>query len=139
TGQLLETLLKTSYAYYGGDCDMSDYQFMAIAFNAFKTAGKGDQFAADAKVEFGKRLDYIITQYKPDIVCTFGLDPLRSLNGEKLSKYRNKRGIAYEHFYGVPITTTVKSKGEKHKFKHVPTLSLNPLINSQGKGDAMYL
>src|SRR5690606_30031614 len=55
------------------------------------------------------------------------------------SKYRNKRGIAYEHFYGVPITTTVKSKGEKHKFKHVPTLSLNPLINSQGKGDAMYL
>src|SRR5574344_1198741 len=37
TGELLANLLKTSYAYYGGERDITDYSWMAVALNAFKT------------------------------------------------------------------------------------------------------
>lgn len=139
TGQLLETLLKVSYSYYGGESDISDYQWMAVSYSAFKTSGESDQFRADAKKEFDSRLHYMIAQYKPDIVCTFGLDPMRSISGEYASKFRGKRGVAYGHFYGVPIDAQIEHKGKVHAFKHVSTLSLNPLINATGKGDPMYL
>lgn len=139
TGELLANLLKTSYAYYGGERDITDYSWMAVAFNAFKTAGQTEQFVADAKLEFAARLRHIICEYKPAIVVTFGLDPYKALNGDFAAQFRGKRGIVYEHFYGVPIDTEVKSKDSKHKCLHVPTLGLNPLVTSSGKGEDMYL
>lgn len=139
TGDLLQNILKTSYSYYGGDKDISDFSWMAIAFNAFKTVGQSEQFVADAKLEFASRLRHIIAEYKPDQVVTFGMDPYKALNGEYVSNFRGRRGVAYEHFYGVPIKTKIKSGDTTHKFKHIPSIGLNPLVNAFGKGEDMYL
>ncbi len=140
TGQLFDNVIKVAEQYYNSDHELADYSWLAISFHAFKTAGQPEQFRSDAKLEFAERLNFIITEYKPDVVVTFGQDPYKALNGELIaSKYRDKKGIHYEHFYGVPIETTV-NKGEKsHTFKHVPTLSLNTLVNASGKGEPMYL
>lgn len=140
TGQLFDNVIKVAEQYYNSDHELADYSWLAVSFHAFKTAGQPEQFRTDAKIEFAERLNFIITEYKPDVVVTFGQDPYKALNGELIaSKYRDKKGIHYEHFYGVPIETTV-SKGEKtHTFKHVPTLSLNTLVNASGKGEPMYL
>lgn len=140
TGQLFDNVIKVAEDYYNSDNLLSDYSWLAIAFNAFKTAGMPEQYRQDAKQEFAERLNHIITEYKPDTVVTFGMDPYRALNGELIaSKYRDRKGVHWEHFYGVPIPTTVKSKSGKHKFQHIPTLSLNTLVGAVGKGDIMYL
>ena len=140
TGQLFDNVIKVAEQYYNSDHELADYSWLAVSYHAFKTAGQPDGFRADAKTEFTERLNHIITEYKPDTVVTFGQDPYKALNGEMIAqKYRDKRGIHYEHFYGVPIDTTVKSGEKEHSFRHVPTLSLNTLVNASGKGEPMYL
>lgn len=140
TGQLFDSLFKVTRDFYHSEHELGDYSWLAVSFHSFKTANLPDQTKQEAKAEFAERLKFIITQYKPDMVVTFGADPMRALNGEMIaSKYRGKRGVHYEHFYGVPIETEVRSKKKTHKFKHISTLSLNTLVNATGKGDPMYL
>lgn len=140
TGQLFDNVFKVAEQYYNSEHELQDYSWMCISFHSFKIAGMPDQYRADARQEFADRLKFIIAEYKPDMVVTFGQDPYKALNGEMIAaKYRDRKGIHYEHFYGVPIETTVKSGKKTHSFKHVPTLSLNTLVGASGKGEAMYL
>jgi len=140
TGALFDSANMLVKDYYGSEHNVTDYSWLAISFHAFKTVGLPEQDRADAKAEFAQRLKHVITEYKPDTVITFGPDPMRALNGEMIqSKYRGKRGVHYEHFYGVPIETTVTSKKKSHSFNHVSTISLNTLVGAVGKGDPMYL
>lgn len=140
TGQLFDNAFHVAQKFYKAEHSLDDFAWLAVAFNAFKTAGTSEQYRADAKIEFEERIKHIITEYKPDRVVTFGLDPYRALNGELVtSKYSGKKGPQWQHLLGVPIDTTVKSGGTKHRFKHFPTLSLNPLVTATGKGEMMYL
>lgn len=140
TGQLFDSLFKVTKDFYYSEHEIGDYSWLAVSFHSFKTANLPEQTKLEAKAEFAERLKFIITQYKPDMVVTFGADPMRALNGEMIaSKYRGKKGVHYEHFYGVPIETEVRSNKKTHTFQHISTLSLNTLVNATGKGDPMYL
>lgn len=133
TGSLLKRLLKVSKNFYNEEKTLNSVNWLAISYHAFKVAGESDSFKEGAHKEFTKRLKHIISEYKPDIVLTFGPDPYKALNSAKVNKY----GGNLQHLFGVPINTTVVQDGVKHKFKHVPTLSLNTLINDAGKGGEM--
>lgn len=135
TGSLFKRLLKVAKKFYGEETTLNDCNWLAITYNSFKTAGESDSFKEGAHKEFAKRLKFVISEYRPDTVITFGPDPYKALNSAKINKY----GGNLHHLYGVPTSTTVEYKGEKHKFKHVPTLSLNTLVNDAGKGSEMAL
>lgn len=140
TGALFDSANKLVKEYYGSEHNVGDYSWMAISYHAFKIAGLPEHDRIDAKAEFTERLKYIIATYKPDKVITFGPDPMRALNGDMIAaKYRDRRGVHYEHFYGVPIETTIVSKKQEHTFQHISTISLNTLVGAVGKGDPMYL
>lgn len=139
TGKLLENMLQVAPQYYGADISIKDFQWLAISFNAYKTAGQLEQFKQSAEQEFTERLNYIITQYKPDVVMTFGRRPAAALNHDYIQNFRGKRGIMYNHFYGVPIDTKVECEGVSHSFKHVSTLSLTVPTTLSGSGSNAYL
>lgn len=139
TGKLLETMLQVAPQYYGANISIKDFQWLAISFNAYKTAGQLEQFKQSAEQEFTERLNYIITQYKPDVVMTFGRRPAAALNHDYIQNFRGKRGIMYNHFYGVPIDTKVECEGVSHRFKHVSTLSLTVPTTLSGSGGNAYL
>lgn len=135
TGTLLKRLEQVAVKYYGSEARLNDHNWLALSFHAFKTAGESDAFREGAQKEFRKRLARVIVEYKPDVVLTFGPDPYKAINSEKIHKYNGKM----HHLFGVPIKTTIKAGAASHRFKHVPSLSLNTLVNDQGKGSEMAL
>lgn len=135
TGTLLKRVEQVATKFYESDQRLNDLNWLAVTFHTFKTIGQSDAFKEGAQKEFKKRLEYIITEYKPDVVLTFGPDPYKALNSAKVHKYNGK----LHHLFGVPIKTKVKRKNKSHTFKHVPSLSLNTLVNDQGKGSEMSL
>ena len=135
TGKLLDNLCNVSNKYYKEPNRLNDHNWLAISYHSFKTQGESDTFREGAQKEFGKRLQFIISEYQPDIVITFGPDPYKSLNSGKISEYSGKM----HHLYGVPTTTTIEHDKKKYTFQHVPTLSLNSMVNDQGSGSEMAL
>lgn len=139
TGTLFARMFYVAKKYYNFDFDINSVNFLVVSYHSMKTKGKPDSFVKGAQTEFSRRLRSIITKYKPDTVVTFGPDPYKALNMEHVSRYGSK----YQHFYGVPIDTTVVIKNKEgkrsHKFKHFPTLSLNTMINDSGKGNEIAL
>ena len=127
TGELLRNLMWCAEEYYKAPNKMDDYNWMAVSYHSLKTMGGSSSFLETAHAEFKKRLEYIISVYKPDTVVTFGPDPSKALSGEFMSQHVGKKGVQWQHFYGVPIKASVDVKGKKHKFNHVPTLSLRSL------------
>lgn len=128
TGDLFRNLIMVAEQYYHAPNKLDDFDWLAISYHSLKTLGGTQQFLEIAHAEFKKRLDHIISVYKPDTVVTFGPDPYKALNFEFLQKYKTDRGIQYQHFYGVPIPTKITAHtGKSHKFNHVPTLSLRSL------------
>lgn len=127
TGKLLKNICAVSQRYYCSDTRLDDCDWLAVSYHSFKTHDTGQSFKEAAHQEFMRRLKHIISEYKPDVVVTFGPDPYKALNQAKISEYNGKM----QHLYGVPIATAVG----KHKFRHVPTLSLNTLVNDSGKGN----
>lgn len=140
TGKLLESMLTVTPQYHGADVSIKDFQWLAISYNAYRTAGQLEQFKLQAEQDFTERLNFIILAYKPDIVVTFGRRPTVALNMNYLQQFRGKKGVQYHHFYGVPIDTTLDVGGKEHSFQHVSTLSLNTITNlAGGKGGVSYL
>lgn len=128
TGDLFRNLMWAAEDYHKAPNKLDDYNWLAISYHTLKTMGGSQQFIELAHAEFKKRLDHIISVYKPDTVVTFGPDPYKALNSEFIQNYKGQRGIQYQHFYGVPIKTKITAHtGESHTFKHVPTLSLRSL------------
>lgn len=138
TGELFDNLMRLAKTYYKAEAHINDFDWLTVAYPAYRTAGQSQQFRDAAKVEFDTRLAYIITSYKPDIVVTFGPNPFLAINSAFMGRYTDRKGIHFEHFYGVPIDTTISYKSKTHKFKHIPTLSLNSLVNPDNR-DAMYM
>ena len=135
TGELFKNIAAVSKSMYGAKESMKDFSWLACTYNSFKTARTSDDFKAGAEKEFAARIKFIIANYKPDIVVTFGPKPYQALNAEAIRKAQGN----YHNYYGVPIKTSVKIKGKKHTFHHVPTLSLNTLATCDKSGSSMYL
>lgn len=135
TGELLRNIASVSKTYYGSKESMADFSWLACTYNSFKTARASDDFKSGAEKEFASRLKFIITQYKPDVVVTFGPKPYKALNSDVIRKVQGN----YQNYYGVPIKTKIKVKGKSHTFDHVPTLSLNSLVTCGRRGEEMYL
>lgn len=133
TGKLLKRLLFNANNFYREENTIDDFDWVAIAYNAFKTKDKSESFVNAAEAEFQKRLKTTILKYKPDIVLTFGHAPYRALNAAKIQQYDGK----HQHLYGQPVATKVKQGGEVHKFTHVPTVSLQTMMNTDYKGGAI--
>lgn len=136
TGELLANIVEVATDVYGAP-EIEERDWLAISYHSLKTQGMSDSFKEEAHRDFKKRLQFIITQYKPEVVVTFGPDPYKALNGEFLEKYKGKDGVQYQHFYGVPIETTVTHKEDTHKFQHVPTVSLHTLLTGDNKGGSL--
>lgn len=130
TGDLFRNLMWAAEAYYKTPNKLDDYDWLAISYHSFKTMGGTPKFLEIAHAEFKKRLEYVISVYKPDTVVTFGPDPTKALNGEFMSQHVGKKGVQWQHFYGVPLKTKVTHKDVTHTFKHVSTLSLRSLQKS---------
>lgn len=105
------------------------FSWLAVSFNAFRTAGKAKTFQQNAQHAFGKRIEYIIGQYKPDVVVLMGDRPSRHFLSEQLSLTDGK----LSPWYGVPI----KCEAKGHTFKAISTLSLNSLATGQGGESAL--
>lgn len=135
TNVLLKNILLVATDYYKAERKLSDFSWLAISYSSFKTAGKSEEFRNGAEIEFELRLKHVIAHYKPDVVVTFGPKPFRALNLVRIQEVENKQ----HHFYGVPIPTKLASDSKEHKFLHVPTLSLNTLVNPDKSGTQMYL
>lgn len=131
TGKLFQRLLKVANNFYGQERELKDFDWLAVAYNGFKTAGETDLFKTNAKEAFKKRLETIITKYQPDIVLTFGPDSMRALNASRIEAYEGKM----HHLFGVPTKVKVSRNKKTHECIHVPSLSLNTLVNDQGRGN----
>lgn len=106
------------------------FSWLAASFSAFRTVGKPRSFQDNAQHAFGKRIEFLIEQYKPDTVILFGQKPMAHFLAEEIEKSEGNN----TPWIGVPIT----KKAGKHKTTFVSTLSLNTLATGQG-GEASLL
>lgn len=142
TGEKLFLLFKLATGYYGAKYNESDYDWLALNFNQFKTYGKQySDMLEENNADFARHAKEIIVTYKPDIVVTFGQDPFISLcGGHYLWSKKN-----FANHLGTTIKTSCRARtrdedGEMvtHKFTVVPTLSLNTVFSDKNK-DNYYL
>lgn len=104
---------------------IDDWNFLVVSYNMFKTYEKSEQYKTDADEVFAQRIRDLIIEYKPDYVMTFGNQPFRALNRERI----DYSGGMYHHWMGVEIPTKLKTKSGKHDFIHVPNVSYNIVLN----------
>lgn len=128
SGEALTALEKLSVELYGSKRELDDHEFMIVNFNCFKTYNRDKAFRDAADIEFGERINKVITEFKPDTVLTMGHSPQMALNGS----YIQEIGGNYHNLYGATKSTKVKYKKKKHKFNHVSTLSLSSLLGQSG-------
>jgi len=103
------------------------FSWMAVSYNAFRTAGKPKTFQQNAQLAFGKRVEFIIGRYKPDVVVVLGSRPTEYFYNEELDLTDGKQGP----WYGVPRRKTIKG----HECTFFSTLSLNTLATGQSSGE----
>jgi DNA polymerase I-like protein with 3'-5' exonuclease and polymerase domains len=125
TDDVFNSITGLATSFYKADYSLDQFDYLVVNFNCCMTYGMSPDWQQECKEEFARRINSIITQYKPDIVHTFGLDPFKALNQEKLVGCKNNT----QNYLGVPIPTKIKFEGKTRKFKHVPSLSLNSLVD----------
>lgn len=127
TGALFDSIFKIAEDHYNSAHTLNEYSWLAISYHSFKTMGGSSAFRELASSEFKKRLNYMIGEYKPDIVVTFGRDPYAALNEDYVSRFVHDGSVQWQQLYGNSIPTEI----DGHKFKHVPTLSLQRLLKDE--------
>lgn len=124
TGDLLENLFVVAKDIYLKE-KYQKFSWLACTFNAFKTLGKSREFQEQAREAFKHRIEAMIHRYQPDVVVTFGQQPMQALLQKKIELSRGRLA----NWYGVPIKRTFKAdSGKKHTCVVVPTISLNAAI-----------
>ena len=124
TGELLMNMFDYLQHTFPVKYELSDLDVRIINYNLFRTYGKTEAFVAEANEFFNKKLRRKIADYKPDMVLTFGPNPFRALNAQKITFAKDN----YQNWYGVTIPSELKygPKGAKtHKYIHEPNISLN--------------
>lgn len=120
-------LTDLAYDYYQSEYSIDEFDYLIVNFNCFKTYNESEDFQNEAKLEFGRRLKKLITDYKPDVVHTFGKDPQYALNRDLILEFKNFD----QHFLGVPVDTRVEYQNKSHEFQHVASLSFNSVLESR--------
>lgn len=132
-GERFALLCKLAKEYYGSEYDERSLDWLAIPFNQFKTYGReNDEIRAEANVSFAKHVKQTITEYKPDVVVTFGQLPFESLCPDALQRTKGN----FTNYLGTAVKTSVESNDAHHKFTVVPTVSLNALFGKNLKSGA---
>lgn len=138
TGEKLFMLFDLASTYYGSEYRESDYDWLAVNFNQFKTYGKQySDMLEESNVDFARHISEIIVTYKPDIVVTFGQEPFIALCNQAYLKTKQN----FANHLGTTIPCTVEAyertkddpKLVKHSFTVVPTLSLNTVFSDKNK------
>lgn len=101
-----------------------DPSWMACTYNAYRTAGKPQQYQQQAREEFTRRLNQLITRYRPDVVLGFGRQVLQALIPYQIGLTDG----TWTSWLGVPVECTTDST---HVYKFVGSLSLNPLSDAR--------
>lgn len=107
-----------------------DASWMCCSFNAYRTAGKPQQYQQQAKEEFTTRLNELIDSYKPDVVLGFGRQVMQALIPHQIEQTAGN----WSNWLGVPIKKKTK---KKHVYNFVGTLSLNPLSDARSTDSAL--
>lgn len=123
TGDLLENVLKTSLAKFGKQNEK--FEWLAVTFNAFRTAGKSRDFVETANEAFTDRIQRLALAYKPDLIIAFGKNVFKNMMPDYVMKSKGK----LIPWLGRPLDLKLKSKEKTHKCKFVFTLSLDFCIN----------
>lgn len=105
------------------------FSWLAASYSAFRTVGKPRSFQDNAQHAFGKRIEFLIKQYKPDTVILFGLKPAQYFIGDKIELSEGNNTM----WLGVPI----KKKIGDHETTFFSTLSLNTVATGQGGESAL--
>ncbi len=132
TGDILENLMIVAKDVFLKDA-YKEFSWLAASFNAFKTLGKPKEFQQQAREAFTERIKALIVHYKPDVVMTFGPQPMRELLPEQMKLSNNKTG----HWIGVPIATKIKTEKGTHKCQIVSSISLNTVSMGDSTEGAM--
>lgn len=120
TGELLKNIIeKVSEAQYLKA--RQNFSWMACSFHACRTVGKPDIYKNNAKQAFGKRIEFIISKYEPDVVVLFGQDPVRYFYDRELEMSDGKM----LPWHGVPVKKEIR--GVTTTF--YSTLSLHMIAN----------
>ena len=135
TGQVFLNQVQYLEDTYPLEATIDDLDFLVVSYNMFKTYDKGEQFKNDADLEFANHLKDTIVSYKPDYVMTFGPQPFKALNAEKIQYV----GGAVQNWLGVPIKTRIKHGKKSHRFEHISNMSFNTLLNPKSVGNTSYL
>lgn len=106
-----------------------DVSYLVCSFNAFRTAGKPKTYQQNAQKAFGKRVEFIIERYKPDVVLLMGDRPTEYFYEEELGLSDNK----HAPWYGVPRKKEIRG----HSCRMYSTLSLNTLATGEGGESAL--
>lgn len=128
TGDTLNMLLKLSQQLFVRRT--VDPSWMACAYNAYRTAGKPQQYQQLAREEFTVRLNEIIDTYKPDVVLAFGRQVMQALIPKQIELTDGK----WSSWLGVPVRCRTK---KKHSYNFVSSLSLNPLSDARSTDSAL--
>lgn len=134
-GELLSRLMKLGPEFHNLDLNIKEFQWLVVSYNGADTSGMSDATRAVLDVKNEERLRYIVEQYQPQVVLTYGRRPTVALSYDYLQNFQTKRGVAYHHFYGVPI----KAKVGDHEFTHVSSLSISNMHQTTNTGGPGYL
>lgn len=122
TGMLLDNLMNTAQRLYLKK--RVKHSWLAMTYNAFKTAGRSPQFQADANMAFTERVNNMITKYKPDLVIGFGPSVMRALIPHKVQLDASGR---LSYWVGMPVDADFKYRKREHSCKVVCSLSLSDI------------
>lgn len=129
TGETLMAMFDIAKDHYGCNITEKDIDWLGFNYNAFKTYNKSQEYQDEAEAVFKRRLESAIVQYKPDVVLTFGPKPFAALNSRKLHWAKGNSN----NFLGTVVPTKVRVGNKVHRFKNVPSLSLNSLLGGKNQ------
>jgi DNA polymerase I-like protein with 3'-5' exonuclease and polymerase domains len=128
TGEIFFRLTDLAFDFYQADYELEEYDYLVVNYNCFKTYGMSEDWQLEADLEFSRRLRSIITEYKPDVVHTFGRDPHVALSKEQIISAENN----FQNLYGQAVSTSCEFEKRKHKFKHVASMGINQVCPPRG-------
>lgn len=127
-GKLLQTIIRqvSERMYLKAS---KKFSWLACSYNAFRTAGKPTSFQNNAQLAFGKRIEFIIGRYKPDVVVLLGSRPTEYFYQDELDLTKGK----HAPWLGVPRKKKIKDQ----EVTFYSSMSLNSMATGQSGESAL--
>lgn len=129
TGDVLAMLLeRVSLLKHSKD----DYSWLAVTFNAFRTAGRNADFNQElAHTLFAKRVSRLIVKYKPTMVVIFGDLATKWILPHRVAITKAKKNSGCSAWHGTIMKEVFSDGGKEHTTLVSTNLSLNPVSRAQ--------